>query len=168
MTTRPRTPGPNTPAPGKLPLTELAAELGVDLSGARFTFGSQAAPALDLPGVTVRSHVVLTGAADADLDLRADEPLCLLGGLLLHVVVTLSSIIRFWAGLSPALFFKRIRSSMLTAFSTSSSAATCSTPMPRPTRSARCTRPASSRTCALRGRATSWWSRSPSAPPSTG
>src|SRR5512132_2353636 len=24
MTTRPRTPGPNTPAPGKLPLTELA------------------------------------------------------------------------------------------------------------------------------------------------
>ena len=53
--------------------------------------------------------------------------LVVLGGLLLHVVVTLSLIIRFGAGLSPALFFKRIRSSILTAFSTSSSAATLPT-----------------------------------------
>src|SRR5687767_5436730 len=43
--------------------------------------------------------------------------LVVLGGLLLHVVVTLSLIIRFGAGLSPMLFFKRIRSSILTAFS---------------------------------------------------
>ncbi|TQM85345.1 phosphopantetheine binding protein [Saccharothrix saharensis] len=56
----------------EVPLTKLAAELGADLSGARFTFGSPAVPSLDLPGVTVRSHVVLTGAAEADLDLRAD------------------------------------------------------------------------------------------------
>lgn len=53
--------------------------------------------------------------------------LVVLGGLLLHVLVTLALIIRFAAGLSPALFFKRIRSSMLTAFSTSSSAATLPT-----------------------------------------
>src|SRR5688500_3946765 len=53
--------------------------------------------------------------------------LVVLGGLLLHVVVTLALIIRFAAGLSPALFFKRIRSSILTAFSTSSSAATLPT-----------------------------------------
>ncbi|MFE9750109.1 condensation domain-containing protein [Saccharothrix saharensis] len=58
----------------EVPLPKLAAELGVDLSGAaRFTFGPPVAPALDLPGVTVRSHVVLTGTAEADLDLRADE-----------------------------------------------------------------------------------------------
>ena len=53
--------------------------------------------------------------------------LVVLGGLLLHVLVTLSLIIRFGAGLSPALYFKRIRASILTAFSTSSSAATLPT-----------------------------------------
>ena len=53
--------------------------------------------------------------------------LVVLGGLLLHVVLTLSAIIRFGAGLSPALYFKRIRASILTAFSTSSSAATLPT-----------------------------------------
>ena len=53
--------------------------------------------------------------------------LVVLGGLLLHVVVTLSAIIRFGAGLSPGLYFKRIRASILTAFSTSSSAATLPT-----------------------------------------
>ncbi|WP_447002065.1 condensation domain-containing protein [Saccharothrix isguenensis] len=58
----------------EVPLTVLAGGLGVDLSGAvRFTFPPPAAPALDLPGVTVRSRVVLTDAAEADLDLRADE-----------------------------------------------------------------------------------------------
>ncbi|WP_033439156.1 condensation domain-containing protein [Saccharothrix sp. NRRL B-16314] len=58
----------------EVPLTVLAGELGVDLAGvARFTSPAPAAPALDLPGVTVRSHVVLTGAAEADVDLRADE-----------------------------------------------------------------------------------------------
>ncbi len=53
--------------------------------------------------------------------------LVVLIGLLLHVVVTLSAIIRFAAGLSPALFYRRIRASILTAFSTSSSAATLPT-----------------------------------------
>ena len=53
--------------------------------------------------------------------------LVVLGGLLIHVLVTLSLIIRFGAGLSPVLFFKRIRASILTAFSTSSSAATLPT-----------------------------------------
>ncbi|MFD0200911.1 MULTISPECIES: condensation domain-containing protein [Saccharothrix] len=57
----------------EVPLTKLAEELGADLSAPRFTFEPPAAPALDLPGVTVRSHVVLTGSAEADLDLRADE-----------------------------------------------------------------------------------------------
>ena len=53
--------------------------------------------------------------------------LVVLTGLLLHVAITLSLVIRFAAGLSPALFYRRIRSSMLTAFSTSSSAATLPT-----------------------------------------
>jgi aryl carrier-like protein len=58
----------------EVPLTKLAEELGVDLSAApRFTFGPPAPPVLDLPGVTVGSHVALTGTAEADLDLRADE-----------------------------------------------------------------------------------------------
>jgi hypothetical protein len=57
----------------EVPLTKLAEELEVDLSAPRFTFGPRAAPALDLPGVTVRGHAVLTGTAEADLDLRADE-----------------------------------------------------------------------------------------------
>lgn len=57
----------------EVPLTKLAEELEADLSAPRFTFGPPAAPALDLPGVTVRSHVVLAGTAEADLDLRADE-----------------------------------------------------------------------------------------------
>ena len=53
--------------------------------------------------------------------------LVVLGGLFLHVAITLALIIRFGAGISPALFFKRIRASILTAFSTSSSAATLPT-----------------------------------------
>ncbi|MEU4767598.1 condensation domain-containing protein [Actinosynnema sp. NPDC023794] len=58
----------------EVPLTVLAEELGVDLSGAaRFTSPPPVSPALDLPGVTVRSHIALTDAAEADLDLRADE-----------------------------------------------------------------------------------------------
>ena len=50
-----------------------------------------------------------------------------IGGLLIHAGVTLSLIIRFGAGLSPALFYSRVRSSIVTAFSTSSSAATLPT-----------------------------------------
>jgi DAACS family dicarboxylate/amino acid:cation (Na+ or H+) symporter len=48
-------------------------------------------------------------------------------GLLLHAGVTISLIVRFGAGLSPLLFYSRIRSAMVTAFSTSSSAATLPT-----------------------------------------
>lgn len=48
-------------------------------------------------------------------------------GLLIHSLVTLSLIVKFGAGLSPALFYSRVRSSIVTAFSTSSSAATLPT-----------------------------------------
>ena len=50
-----------------------------------------------------------------------------IGGLIIHAAVTLSLIIKFGAGLSPALFYSRVRSSIVTAFSTSSSAATLPT-----------------------------------------
>ena len=48
-------------------------------------------------------------------------------GLLIHVVVTLSLIVRFVGGLSPRVFYSRIKAAMITAFSTSSSAATLPT-----------------------------------------
>lgn len=47
--------------------------------------------------------------------------------LLLHVGITLASIIRFMIGLSPLLFISRIRAALITAFSTSSSSATLPT-----------------------------------------
>jgi DAACS family dicarboxylate/amino acid:cation (Na+ or H+) symporter len=47
--------------------------------------------------------------------------------LLAHVSITLSAIIRFLVGLSPLLFFSRIRAALITAFSTSSSSATLPT-----------------------------------------
>jgi DAACS family dicarboxylate/amino acid:cation (Na+ or H+) symporter len=47
--------------------------------------------------------------------------------LLLHVGITLSGIIRLLIGLSPFLFFSRIKAAMVTAFSTSSSSATLPT-----------------------------------------
>lgn len=50
-----------------------------------------------------------------------------LGALLFHAVVTNSIILRFLIGMSPRLFFSRIRTSMITAFSTSSSSATLPT-----------------------------------------
>jgi DAACS family dicarboxylate/amino acid:cation (Na+ or H+) symporter len=50
-----------------------------------------------------------------------------IGALILHTAITLSLIIRFGAGLSPLVFYSRIRSSIVTAFSTSSSAATLPT-----------------------------------------
>ncbi|CAN5117272.1 dicarboxylate/amino acid:cation symporter [soil metagenome] len=50
-----------------------------------------------------------------------------IGALILHAAITLSLIIRFAAGVSPGLFYSRIRSSIVTAFSTSSSAATLPT-----------------------------------------
>jgi DAACS family dicarboxylate/amino acid:cation (Na+ or H+) symporter len=48
-------------------------------------------------------------------------------GLILHTVVTLGLIVRATAGISLRLFFSRIRPAMITAFSTSSSAATLPT-----------------------------------------
>jgi DAACS family dicarboxylate/amino acid:cation (Na+ or H+) symporter len=50
-----------------------------------------------------------------------------LGALLLHVAVNLSVILRFAVGISPRLFFSRIKSALVTAFSTSSSSATLPT-----------------------------------------
>ncbi|MGQ0538586.1 MAG: dicarboxylate/amino acid:cation symporter [Gemmatimonadaceae bacterium] len=50
-----------------------------------------------------------------------------LGGLLLHVLVNLSAILRFLVGMSPVLFFRRVRGALVTAFSTSSSSATLPT-----------------------------------------
>ena len=50
-----------------------------------------------------------------------------LGALILHVVINISAIIRFLVGMSPLLFFGRIRSALVTAFSTSGSSATLPT-----------------------------------------
>lgn len=50
-----------------------------------------------------------------------------LGALFLHVAVTLSLIIRFYLGVSPLKYFGRLRSALVTAFSTSSSSATLPT-----------------------------------------
>jgi DAACS family dicarboxylate/amino acid:cation (Na+ or H+) symporter len=50
-----------------------------------------------------------------------------LAGLAIHTVINLSLIVRFVAGLSPLVFFTRIRSALITAFSTSSSSATLPT-----------------------------------------
>jgi len=49
--------------------------------------------------------------------------------LLAHVLITLSSVVRFMIGMSPILFFSRIRAALITAFSTSSSNATLPTAM---------------------------------------
>jgi len=50
-----------------------------------------------------------------------------LGALLIHGSVSLSLIQRFLVGISPWLFFKRIRNALVTAFSTSSSSGTLPT-----------------------------------------
>ena len=53
--------------------------------------------------------------------------LVVVGALLVHVLVSISLIIRFAVGMSPLTFFSRIRASIATAFSTSSSSATLPT-----------------------------------------
>jgi DAACS family dicarboxylate/amino acid:cation (Na+ or H+) symporter len=53
--------------------------------------------------------------------------LVVLGALFLHVAINLSLIVRFVIGMSPLTFFSRIRSALITAFSTSSSSATLPT-----------------------------------------
>jgi dicarboxylate/amino acid:cation (Na+ or H+) symporter, DAACS family len=52
-----------------------------------------------------------------------------LGALILHVAINISAILRFLVGMSPLLFYKRVRSALVTAFSTSSSSATLPTAM---------------------------------------
>jgi DAACS family dicarboxylate/amino acid:cation (Na+ or H+) symporter len=47
--------------------------------------------------------------------------------LVLHVLLTISGILKFVVGISPFTYFRRIRASIITAFSTSSSAATLPT-----------------------------------------
>jgi dicarboxylate/amino acid:cation (Na+ or H+) symporter, DAACS family len=53
--------------------------------------------------------------------------IAVLGALILHVVINISAIVRFLVGMSPLRFFSRIRSALVTAFSTSSSSATLPT-----------------------------------------
>lgn len=53
--------------------------------------------------------------------------LVVLGALLFHAAVNLSLVLRLAVGISPALFFDRARSAVVTAFSTSSSSATLPT-----------------------------------------
>ncbi len=53
--------------------------------------------------------------------------LTVLLALALHVGITISAVIRFLIGMSPLLFFSRIRAALVTAFSTSSSSATLPT-----------------------------------------
>jgi dicarboxylate/amino acid:cation (Na+ or H+) symporter, DAACS family len=50
-----------------------------------------------------------------------------LGALLIHVLINISAILRFVVGISPWKFFVRVRSALVTAFSTSSSSATLPT-----------------------------------------
>jgi amino acid adenylation domain-containing protein len=59
----------------ELPLDLLAEELGIGPLGraARFTFGPPAAPALTLPGVTVRGGVAFPVAVESDLDLTTSD-----------------------------------------------------------------------------------------------
>ena len=49
--------------------------------------------------------------------------------LVAHVGISLTAIVRFLIGMSPVLFFSRIRAALVTAFSTSSSSATLPTAM---------------------------------------
>jgi dicarboxylate/amino acid:cation (Na+ or H+) symporter, DAACS family len=55
--------------------------------------------------------------------------LTVLVALFAHVAITLSAIIKFLIGLSPLMFFSRVRAALVTAFSTSSSSATLPTAM---------------------------------------
>ncbi len=53
--------------------------------------------------------------------------LTVLAALVLHLTITISAIVRFVLGLSPVVFFSRVKAVMITAFSTSSSNATLPT-----------------------------------------
>lgn len=53
--------------------------------------------------------------------------LVVVGGLLIHAVVSISAMVRVLGGMNPLVYWKKIRPSLLTAFSTSSSNATLPT-----------------------------------------
>src|SRR5215208_61785 len=53
--------------------------------------------------------------------------IAVLGALFLHLAINIPLIVRFLVGMSPLLFYNRIRSALITAFSTSSSSATLPT-----------------------------------------
>jgi len=57
----------------------------------------------------------------------ASYVIAVLGSLLLHLAITVPLIVRFLVGMSPLKFYSRIRSALITAFSTSSSSATLPT-----------------------------------------
>ena len=50
-----------------------------------------------------------------------------LGGLLIHLIVVYSVVLKVFAGMSPVTFFRKVSDAMFVAFSTSSSSATLST-----------------------------------------
>ncbi|MEI7699893.1 MAG: dicarboxylate/amino acid:cation symporter [Planctomycetia bacterium] len=50
-----------------------------------------------------------------------------LGGLLIHLIVVYSVVLKMFAGMSPVTFFRKVSDAMFVAFSTSSSSATLST-----------------------------------------
>ncbi|MHB1070628.1 MAG: dicarboxylate/amino acid:cation symporter, partial [Gemmatimonadaceae bacterium] len=75
-------------------------------------------------GVTGLIFGVTSRFGFALLEPLAGYVLVVLGALILHVAINLSLILRFVIGLSPLVYFGRIRSALITAFSTSSSNAT--------------------------------------------
>ena len=75
-------------------------------------------------GVTALIFGVTSRFGFALLQPLAGYVLVVLGALILHVAVNLSLILRFVIGISPLVYFSRVRSALITAFSTSSSNAT--------------------------------------------
>ena len=75
-------------------------------------------------GVTALIFGVTSRFGFALLQPLAGYVAVVMGALILHAVVNLSLILRFVIGISPLVYFARIRSALITAFSTSSSNAT--------------------------------------------
>jgi DAACS family dicarboxylate/amino acid:cation (Na+ or H+) symporter len=75
-------------------------------------------------GVTALIFGVTSRFGFALLKPLAGFVLVVVAALLLHLAINLSLILKFVIGISPVTYFSRIRSAMITAFSTSSSSAT--------------------------------------------
>jgi len=75
-------------------------------------------------GVTALIFGVTSRFGFALLKPLAGFVLVVMAALLLHLAINLSLILKFVIGISPITYFSRIRSAMITAFSTSSSSAT--------------------------------------------